>query len=354
MNTEPENHGTDPTTQKIQGIPLLTQPAEAFLNPRQQLDYAEERRDLIKWLLQIGKDPARGEGYSVNTVKPRTYRMDQFYRWVWNEEDGYMPNVTAEHADRYFEELKLSEKSNVDKNNRIKALKMLFKWRSHRRGCEQWDSEVTFKREQTGPRDFLRKEERGKIRQASLEFGSVPSYNNLSRKERDRWKTHLAQKFGKPKNEVTADDWDRANDWKIPSLVYVSLDAGLRPCEVRRAEASWVDLENGELRIPEEESAKNRDNWTPVLTQKTQKVLKRWMRQRDAYEKYEDSSLLWLTREANPYGSSSLKYLLTRLAEEAGMDTENRGFHWYMIRHSTQPSTAEHFRCSRMLKILLH
>jgi hypothetical protein len=65
MTTESENHGTDLTTQKIKGIPLLTQPAEVFLNPRQQLDYAEERRDLIKWLLQLGKNPVRGEGYSV-------------------------------------------------------------------------------------------------------------------------------------------------------------------------------------------------------------------------------------------------------------------------------------------------
>lgn len=116
--------------------------------------------------------------------------------------------------------------------------------------------------------------------------------------------------------------------------MYVSLDAKLRPCEVERVKVSWVDLENGELRIPEEESAKNRDNWTPVLTQKTQKMLKRWLQQRDAYEKYEDSDLLWLTREEHPYGSSSLKHLLTRVAEEAGLNTDNRGFHWYMIRCS--------------------
>ena len=53
------------------------------------------------------------------------------------------------------------------------------------------------------------------------------------------------------------------------------------------------------------------------------------------YDKYDDTDRLWLTREANPYQTSALKYLLTRLAEEAGMETENRSFHWYMIRHST-------------------
>lgn len=95
----------------------------------------------------------------------------------------------------------------------------------------------------------------------------------------------------------------------------VSLDAGLRPCEVERVTLSWVDLENGELRAPEKESAKNWDNWILVLTRKTQKVLKRWLKQPDAYEKYEESDLLWLPREEHPYGSSSLKHLLTRVAE---------------------------------------
>ena len=81
------------TDDKTHGIPLVTEPVEERLNQRQQLDYAEERRDLIQWLIKIGKNPDRGEGYSPNTVKPRSYRMDQFYRWVWNEEDEYTTNI---------------------------------------------------------------------------------------------------------------------------------------------------------------------------------------------------------------------------------------------------------------------
>ena len=88
-----------------------------------------------------------------------------------------------------------------------------------------------------------------------------------------------------------------------------------------------MDLENGELRVPEEESAKNRENWTPVLTQKTQKFLKRWLRERKNYDLYTDSDKLWLIREGNPYRPGSLKYILTWLAEEAEMDTDDRSFH---------------------------
>lgn len=261
--------------------------------------------------------------------------MDVFYRWVWNEEDGYTTQITTDHADRYTEELELSDKSSVHENNCLKALKMLYRWRSHRRGGEDRDAEMKFKTERTSPRDYLRKKERQKIRNAALEYGAIPSYNDLDPEERDRWKTYLAQRFGKPKDRVKPSDWDRANGWKIPSLVYVSLDAGLRPVEVKTAKTSWIDLDNGELRIEKEESAKNRENWNPVLTQKTQKIVKRWLRERETYEMYDDSDLIWLTREGNPYRSDSLKYLLTRLAEEAGLDTDNRNFHWYMIRHST-------------------
>ena len=327
---------TDPTTQKIHGIPLLTEPVQQALNRRQQVDYAEERCDLLQWLINLGKDPEHGDGYSVNTVEPRSYRIDQFYRWVWKEHGGYTTELTHEYADRYTKvELAYGDKSNVHNNNCLKALKMLYKWRRYERGGEEWDSEMTFKSEQNAPRDYLRKEERRKIRQASLEYGSIPSYHNLDAGQRDKWKAHLAQRFEKPKNEVGPSDWERANGWKIPSLIYVSLDTGLRPVEVENAKKSWVDLDNGELRIPAKESAKNRENWNPVLTQKTQQILGRWLQERENYDKYDDTDRLWLTREANPYQTSALKYLLTRLAEEAGMETENRSFHWYMIRHST-------------------
>jgi site-specific recombinase XerD len=333
MNSDKQKSDTDITEEKIQGLPLITEPVEKRLNERQLLDYAAERRDMLTWLLQQGKDPRHGEGYSPTTLKDR--RIDQFYRWVWNHEDGYTSDIKTRHANRYDNEFKLHDTSNEDKNQRIKALKRLFNWLHHCRNCEQWNTDVTFKTEDNNPKDFLRMKERKKIRQASLEYESIPGYNNLSPERRDRWKAHIAQKLGKPKEHVTESDWDRINGWKIPSLVYVSLDCGLRPIEVQRSTVDWVDLDNGELQIPKEYSAKNRENWNPVLTEKTQQFLRRWLNQRRTIKRYDDSDAIWLTRKGNPYRSHSLKHLLMNLAEEAGLDTENRSFYWYMIRHST-------------------
>lgn len=63
----------------------------------------------------------------------------------------------------------------------------------------------------TQPRDFLTREERTAIREAALEYGTIPSYKSLTPEARDRWKAHLAQRFEKPKAEVTPADWERAN-----------------------------------------------------------------------------------------------------------------------------------------------
>jgi hypothetical protein len=82
-------------------LPFVTEPAEEFLNSRQQTDYEEEREACLQWLLSIGKNPERGEGYAFGTVKPRSYRMDQFYRWVWEHEGEYTTNVQTDHAEKW-------------------------------------------------------------------------------------------------------------------------------------------------------------------------------------------------------------------------------------------------------------
>jgi hypothetical protein len=81
---------------------------------------------------------------------------------------------------------------------------MLYKWRHHQRGAESWEPELSFSRknQSTAPRDYLTREERSKIRDASLEYGSVPSRENVRGEERDRWEAYLAQRFEKPKDEV--------------------------------------------------------------------------------------------------------------------------------------------------------
>lgn len=65
----------------------------------------------------------------------------------------------------------------------------------------------------------------------------------------------------------------------------------------------WIDTENGVLRIPKEDSSKNRDNWVVGLCEQTSEMLARWLDQRETYDKYADTDAIWLTREGNPYQS---------------------------------------------------
>lgn len=70
-------------------VQVITEPAEKYLNQRQLLGYKSQREACLRWLLTVGEDPDRGEGYALGTVKPRASRMDMFYRWVWDEIGGY-------------------------------------------------------------------------------------------------------------------------------------------------------------------------------------------------------------------------------------------------------------------------
>jgi integrase len=103
---------------------------------------------------------------------------------------------------------------------------------------------------------------------------------------------------------------------------------------VERAVVSWVDVQNGVLRIPKDESSKNTENWVVGLQDRTAEMLARWIEEHNTYEKYDDTDALWLTRESNPHSSSSLGYLIKRLSETAGISTDNRKLTWYSIRHS--------------------
>jgi hypothetical protein len=250
-------------TTPLDGIKLVPEPSAEVLNERQQIDYRSQREQCLEWLRAFGKDPKKADGYAHTTVKCRSHRMDQFYRWVWEQENGYTTNVTHEHADAYLRHLALQELTNAHKDNCKKALQMLYKWRHHQQGLDKWDPELTFStgHQTTEPRDYQTREERGLIRNAAIEYGSFPSYDSLSPAERNRVKAHLAQRLLKPKSEITRQDWDRANGWKIPSIVSVSLDAALRPIEVERAVTSWVDIDNAVLRIPKEDSSKNTGHW---------------------------------------------------------------------------------------------
>ena len=276
----------------LNDITLVSEPSRKQLNERQRVDYRAEREDCLQWLLAVGKTPKRGEGYARDTVKPRSARMDKFYRWVWTTDDGYTTQVTHSHADDYLYELAAADYSNVHKNNCLKALQMLFKWRSHKYGGDPWEPDIRFERGNSKPRDYFSDKERRKVKQQALEYGAIPHYKSLTAAERDEWKAHLAQRFEMPKEEVSKAEFERANGWKVPSLVWVSMDAGFRPIEVKRSRVQWVDLENDLLRIPKAESSKTRDNWGAALTTKSVEYLGRWLDEREQYAKYADSDAI--------------------------------------------------------------
>lgn len=323
-------------TKGVEQLTLVTEPSEAVLNERERLDYRHQREACLQWLLTWGKIPDQAEGYAYATVENLGARMDRFYRWVWEHDGGYTANVEHSHADGWMDHLAQRACSNAHKNCCLRAARMLMKWRHHEHGLEQWEPRFTFKRERTSvqPRDFLTEKERTWIREAALSYGSVPSFEGLTPNERERWKRYLAQARQKPKASVTREDWEKENSWKIPSLVWTSLDAGLRPIEVERAVTGWVDVENAMLRIPAMNSSKNVDNWKVSLQSRTAEILRHWLEERQAREQYDMTDALWLTRESNPYQTSSLRYLLHKLCEAADISVENRQMSWYTIRHS--------------------
>lgn len=320
--------------EKVEGVVIIPGPAAPYLNERQRVAYQEHRKDLIKWLSRIGKKPDEMKGYAHHTTKNYAHIIDRFYREKW-EAEGYTTDLRRDDADRYLRGLVMAddEYSSSHLHNVKLALKAYFRYRDGE-DADEWEPDIKVPSSSgvSQPKDYVSQEERTMLREASLEYGTVPAYHALTPDERDQWRMFLARRFGKAMKDVSPDDWKRANGFKYPSLIHASLDAGLRPIEVNRAKTYWVDLENAALRIPEQESSKNEDNWVVSLRRETAEYLARWMEEREMYEKYDDTDQLWLTRHNNPYNASSLRYVLEAVCDVAGIE---RHISWYAMRHST-------------------
>ena len=225
--------------EKIEDIVVVPKKSELMLNQRQLEDYRQFRKQMIKWIVNLGKNPKRAEGYAYDTARQRCYKIDQFYRWIWQQQDGYTLNATTELADQYSKELAYRETSQSDKAAVQKAMTTLFKYlRVEKNRDLDWDPDIQFTNGGSNThqiRDFLTDAERRKIKQAVLEYGSIPHYNSVSPEERDRWKSYLAQRFEKRKSEVYKSDWQKANGWKFPSITYVLYESAARPGELLSA-----------------------------------------------------------------------------------------------------------------------
>ena len=316
-------------------IVIIPSDNKQMLSEKESVDYHDYREKFLKWLLHIGKNPDKATGYSPYTVYESGYRAAAFDRWVWNEHDEYRLPPTPKDADGYLQEVAYDDLAQASKGKVEEMLKRYFRWLNHHHGVDEWEPDFSFQSGgNSAPRDFLTVEEREEIRRAALNRGSIPSYNTLNSDQRSRWKPYIADVLQKPSDEVSPEGWDEVEGWKITSLVWTALDAGLRPVEVGKARVSWVDTDNKVLRIPKEDSAKNVGNWVVSITTRTASALEHWLEERERYERYDDTDSLWLTTHGNPYGSKSLGRLLRRLCEDAGIRTENRQMSFYAIRHS--------------------
>lgn len=316
--------------EKVEGIVLIYEPVEEYLNERERIAYKNHREKFIRWLATQGKNPDQLEGYAKDTYYTYANIICKFHRYVWSENNGFTLELTQTHAEDFLKKLILSnDYSDSHLHNTKLALKAYFRYNEI-----EWNPDITVPSNSGAkqPKDFVSEAERKALREAVLEYGSVPAYAALSPEKRQEWKRELARRFGKPTSEIGREDWNKANGFKYVTILYASLDAGLRPIEVGRAKTYWIDIENCALRIPAKESSKNEDNWTVSLRQDTTEYLKEWLEERRLYDKYNDTDQLWLTREGNPYTGKSLRLLLDNLRELAEIE---RDFSWYAIRHST-------------------
>jgi len=313
------------------------QTAEALekQHARARPDYEEWKRAFLVWLATKGKRPASRDGLSRSTVRKTSHSVGAAMRWLWSERDTYTTQLSADDADRYTRFLAAhSGYSDSGIANHVKGLKRLFKYRNHEHGTDiGWSCPFQLSEPRVTNRDYFKQDEFRPLYEAALEHGTVKHYNSCSTAERDRLKGVLATRYDKSKDDVIPHDFERANSFKVPSLVGMALDMGLRPVEIERAKPSWVFPEKRLVRIPAEESSKNRDNWECVLSQRTARALSRWLSERQSYDAYATSDSLWLNAKRNPYTSKSLNYLLDQLVERAGISPAGRDLTWYSIRH---------------------
>jgi hypothetical protein len=60
-----------------QGVRTVPEKTAEELDERHLIDYQSYMEQLIKWLLNVGKDPERAEGYSEATIDTSAYQIDK-------------------------------------------------------------------------------------------------------------------------------------------------------------------------------------------------------------------------------------------------------------------------------------
>ena len=309
---------------------------------RARTDYQTWKRDFLEWLTTEGKNPERLDGYSHHTIRQTSYKIDHAFRWVWNER-GYTTEITPDDADKLMRKLgRYSEYADSTLLNIVKSLKRLFSYYNYEKGRNiEWECKVKLTDPGVTNRDYFKQDEFRQLYEASLGYRTVRNYQSCSPEERDRIAAHLAQRFEKAKENITPADFERANCFKFPSIMSVSLDCGLRPIEIKRANVSWVNFRDNTLDIPMKDSSKNKENWKCVLSNRSVRALEKWVNERESYERYTGRDALWLNRQGKRYRSNSLNKVLRNILEETDIQPAGRDLSWYSIRHGVATIWAE-------------
>jgi len=303
-------------------------------------DYDGYKQDFLKWLRENGNNPFKGDGLAEETIKTTHYKIEQIYRWKWRQAGAFTKDFTPDDAEAYVDHLvRETDLEDREVRDHIKAIKRLFKWFDDTsRPSYDWEySKIDqLKQKMASKRQhYLKTEEMLSLYDAAIEYGSVRSYRTVSPKERGRMKAYLADRFGNPRKDIGPADFRDANSWKFPSLISMSIDLGLRPIEVKRSQLEWLRLQDSEVIIPRNESSKSEDPWDCALSDRSVRALQRWIKERNCYEKYDETGAIWLTKYGNPYDAYSLRTLFNNLLEMTDIKPRNRDLTWYSIRRGS-------------------
>jgi integrase len=312
-------------------------------------DYEQFKVEFLEWLLTEGKDEYRREGYSESTVITTHYKVEETYRWLWERDEDYTKNLMPEDATELIDFL-MKRTPHPDQYVATfeKSIRRLFRFLRDQKGRDipEWEHDIPIDPSRgsgSARKDRFYPNEMNELYETALKTNSVKSYHNknMSSRERENLKITLAQRFGKPKSEIAPEDFKRANSWKIPSMIAVTSDTGLRPIEVGRAKVSWMNLNRKVMVVPKDEATKNDDYWECKLSSKTVDALDHWLNERESYDLYDDHDELWLTRNGNPYNAQSLNPMLNKLLDVSSVNEQERSLSWYSFRHGVASMWAE-------------
>ena len=297
-----------------------------------------------EWMVQKGEDQVKEEGLSGSTAGNYIDRLDQLHREAIklfgldsqlidpDQADELLlllarDTITKQNGEQY---------SDTSKRKFSNALQKYLQWRYHEGDLDyEWKPSIKFSDGNHTQAAEFTYEEVGRLFEEAQSYGKLPSYYETSPEEREQIKGLVAQRLGKPKEDINRDDWRKADQSsKIWSVVSVGYDAGLTPKEVHDAKVSWYKPDQQILKIPTEVAAKERDKEEISLSDESSEAMSRWIQERRHLEKYDGTNTLWLNREGNPYTSGSLCRIIRKLCENAEIPSKDRPIRWYSLRHS--------------------